>query len=76
MKAKNKQASGHNRLFKYLVTDGRTQVIGLEIQPLYSINIERTLPGSKLLFIGPIVVRRGIWLLKQSNIKVVWENTD
>ena len=76
MKAKNKQASGQNRMFKYLLTDGRTQIIGLEIQPLYSINLERTLPGSKLLLMGPIEVRRGIWLLKQTNIRLLWENTD
>ena len=64
MKAKNKQASGNNRMFKYLLTDGRTQIIALEIQPLYTIQLERTQPGSKILLIGPIEVRRGIWLLK------------
>lgn len=26
--------------------------------------------------IGPIEVRRGIWLLKQANIKMLWENTE
>lgn len=76
MKAKNKQASGNNRLFKYLLTDGRTQVIALEMQPLHSVQLERSLPGSKILLIGPIEVRRGIWLLKQNNIKMLWENRD
>ena len=70
MKAKNKQASGNNRMFKYLFTDGRTQIIAL-----YSIQLERTQPGSKILLIGPIEVRRGIWLLKQNNIKMLWENS-
>ena len=64
LKAKDRRANGTNRLFKYLMTDGRTQVIALEAQPLHCIQLERTLPGSKLLFIGPIEVRRGIWLLK------------
>ena len=43
---------------------------------MYSVQLERTLPGSKLLLIGPIEVRRGIWLLRQSNVRILWENTD
>ena len=73
---KSKHKSGQNRLFKYLLTDGRVQIIAIEVQPIYGVNLERTLPGSKLLLVGPIQVRRGIWLLKQANVRVLWENQD
>ena len=28
------------------------------------------------MLIGPIEVRRGIWLLKQTNIRMLWENNE
>lgn len=41
---------------------------------LRDIEITRTLPGTKIRLYGPIEVRRGVWLLKRSNIEIMWQN--
>ena len=63
------------RLYKFLLTDGRAEVIALEIEPLRDLDIQKTLPGTKLRLYGPIEVRRGIWLLQKSNVELLWHNT-
>lgn len=50
-------------------------MIALEIEPLRDLDIQKTLPGTKLRLYGPIEVRRGIWLLKKSNVELLWHNT-
>jgi hypothetical protein len=62
-------------MFKYLLTDGKREIVALEIEPLFCISLERTLPGSKLRLIGPIEVRRGIWMLRRPNVELMWANT-
>lgn len=63
-----------NRLFKYLLTDGVREIVALELEPIHQISLEGFLPGSKLRLIGPIEVRRGIWMLKRPNVETLWSN--
>ena len=62
-------------MFKYLFTDGQTEIIAVELEPIRELSAESTLPGTKIRVIGPIDVRRGIWLLKRNNVEVLWANT-
>ena len=62
-------------MFKYLFTDGQTEIIAVELEPIRELSTESTLPGTKIRLIGPIDVRRGIWLLKRNNVEVLWANT-
>ena len=51
------------------------QIIAVELEPIRELSAESTLPGTKIRLIGPIDVRRGIWLLKRNNVEVLWANT-
>jgi hypothetical protein len=71
---KKKYCAPSQRLYKYLLTDGKTEVIALEIEAIRDIEILKTLPGTKIRLYGPIEVRRGIWLLKRANVELLWHN--
>ena len=47
----------------------------MEIETLRDLDLQRTLPGTKLRIYGPIEVRRGIWMLKRANVELLWHNT-
>jgi hypothetical protein len=38
--------------------------------------MEMTKPGSKLKLIGNIEVRRGIYMLRNCNVEIAWNNYD
>jgi hypothetical protein len=63
-------------MLKYLFTDGRDEIIAIELEPIRELSLETCFPGTKVRLIGPIEVRRGIWMLRRSNIEVLWTNTD
>ena len=63
-------------MFKFLLTDGCTEIIAIELEKLAYIKLEKTNPGSKLKLTGKIEVRRGIHMLRNSNIEVIWNNED
>jgi hypothetical protein len=59
-------------MYKYLLTDGMSNFIACELEHLSGIEIRKTLPGSKLRLHGPIEVRRGIWMLRKSNVELLY----
>ena len=61
---------------KLLLTDGRDEVMAVENEPLWAIELQKTLPGTKIRVFGPIEVRRGLWLLRESNLELMWHNTE
>lgn len=63
-------------MHKYLLTDGKVDIIACETECIKEIDIFKTLPGSKVRIYGPIEVRRGIWMLKRGNMELVWTNSD
>ena len=63
-------------MYKYLLTDGRVEIIACELECIKEIDITKTLPGSKIRIYGPVEVRRGIWMLKRGNVELLWTNTD
>jgi hypothetical protein len=71
---KKKYCAPSQRLYKYLLTDGKAEIVAIEVEMLRDIEITRTLPGTKIRLYGPIEVRRGVWLLKRSNIEIMWQN--
>ena len=63
-------------MFKYLLTDGETEIIAIEMEKIAYIHIDSTLTGSKLRLTGKVEVRRGIHMLRNVNVEVVWSNKD
>ena len=63
-------------MFKYLLTDGKTDIIAIELEKLAYIHLESCHVGTKLKLTGKIEVRRGIHMLKNVNVEVVWANHD
>jgi hypothetical protein len=43
---------------------------------LKDLSFDGTLAGTKLKLKGPIEVRRGLYLLKNQNVDLVWANKD
>ena len=63
-------------MLKYLLTDGTTEIIAIELEKIAYIHLENTLVGSKLRLCGNIEVRRGIHMLRNSNVEVLWSNKE
>ena len=63
-------------MFKYLLTDGKTEIIAIELEKLAYIHLESCQVGTKLKLTGKIEVRRGVHMLKNVNVEVVWVNHD
>lgn len=63
-------------MYKYLLTDGKIDVIACELEPLKEIDLAKTQPGSKVRVYGPVEVRRGVWMLKRGNVELLWTNQD
>ena len=59
---------------KFLLTDGKKEIIGMEASPLRDIDFDVLLPGTKFRLYGPIIVRRGIWFIEPGNIEILWAN--
>ena len=77
--AKKKTAWGgkeQNRMFKYLLTDGKTDIMAVELEKIAYIHFDSCQVGSKLRLTGKIEVRRGIHMIKNANVEVVWGNKD
>lgn len=65
-----------NRLLKFLLNDGMNEVLAIEVEKLKGITLENCTVGSKLIVKGPIEVRRGIYMLKSSNVQLVFSHKD
>jgi hypothetical protein len=63
-------------MFKYLLTDGKTDIMAVELEKIAYIHLDSCQVGSKLKFTGKIEVRRGIYMIKNANIEVLWANKD
>ena len=77
--AKKKGAWGgkeQNRMFKYLLTDGKTEIMAVELEKIAFIHLDSCQVGSKLRLTGRIEVRRGIHMIKNANVEVVWANKE
>ena len=61
-------------MLKFLLTDGRgTYTMAVELDRLTGgISTEATQPGSKLLLKGVIEVKRGLYMLKNPNVELVY----
>lgn len=57
-----------------MLTDGKSEIIAIEIETLRDIDVYKTLPGTKVRLFGPIEIRRGIWTLRRSNVEIIWHN--
>lgn len=62
-------------MLKLLMTDGHSDFIAIEMEKLRDLSLD-VFPGTKIKIIGPIEVRRGIYMLRNHNVQVVWANTD
>eukprot|EP00347_Sterkiella_histriomuscorum_P004743 403359277 len=74
--AKKRNNKEQNRMFKLLLTDGKTDIIAIELEKIYSLNLDNTQIGSKLRLQGVIEVRRGIYMLRNDNVEVLWNNKE
>ena len=58
------------RMLQLCITDGHTDSVAIEYQPIPMLNQDMT--GAKLLISGPFEVRLGIFLLRANNVQVIW----
>ncbi|CDW88392.1 UNKNOWN [Stylonychia lemnae] len=65
-----------NRMLKFLLCDGKIDVLAVELEKIYAINLDNTLPGSKLRLKGRVEIKRGTYLLRSENIEVIWNNKE
>lgn len=63
------------RMLKMKLCDGVQDVEAIEYQPLHMIN-ENITPGTKVIIMGPVDCRRGIFFLKPANLKVIGGEVD
>jgi hypothetical protein len=63
-------------MLKFLLSDITNEVIAIELEKLKDISLDVVHPGSKIKLKGPIEVRRGIYMLKNHNIELVWANRE
>ena len=52
------------------LTDGTQSVQAVEYVPLPQLNLD-THPGSKILIMGPVECRRGVFLLRPNNLRLL-----
>ncbi|KAK7869487.1 hypothetical protein R5R35_008199 [Gryllus longicercus] len=63
------------RMLKLKMCDGQRQAEAIEYRPLRMLN-EHILPGTKILIIGPVDCRRGVFFLKPENVKLIGGEVD
>lgn len=67
--------SKHVRLLKLTLTDGVQTVYGIEYEPIPALK-EPFVPGFKVLVIGPIECRRGVFFLAPRNVRILGGEAD
>ncbi len=63
-------------MLKFILTDGQTEIMAIEMERLAYIYLDSAQAGTKLRLTGKIEARRGIHMIKNSNVEVVWLNKE
>lgn len=64
----SRRSKTSKRLLKLFLTDGRNNIIGIELLPIPGLEVD-TLPGSKLVVYSKAQIKRGAVLLSPTNCK-------
>lgn len=59
------------RMLKLVLTDGFCTIEAIEHEPLNSLQTSVIKPGLKLQLVGPMICRKGVILLKSSNLRIL-----
>ncbi|XP_025205637.1 recQ-mediated genome instability protein 1-like isoform X3 [Melanaphis sacchari] len=59
-----------HRMLKMMCSDGRQDIVAMEYEPLHCLK-EPFIPGFKIVVIGPVEYRKGVLLLKSSNVHFI-----
>lgn len=59
-----------HRMLKMMCSDGKQDIVAMEYEPLHCLK-EPFIPGFKIVVIGPVEYRKGVLLLKSSNVHFI-----
>nr|PIM03660.1 hypothetical protein TGCOUG_234600 [Toxoplasma gondii COUG] len=75
-KTRTKLAASEHRCLKLLLSDGRASVAAVEYRRIPALSAAALQRGAKLLLCASPEVRRGVLLLQEANVRVVWGGSD
>ncbi|KEP67206.1 UNVERIFIED_CONTAM: hypothetical protein HHA_234600 [Hammondia hammondi] len=75
-KTRTKLAASEHRCLKLLLSDGHASVAAVEYRRIPALSPAALQRGAKLLLFASPEVRRGLVLLQEANVRVVWGGSD
>ncbi|CBZ51145.1 conserved hypothetical protein [Neospora caninum Liverpool] len=75
-KARTKLAPSEHRCLKLILSDGHETLAAVEYRKIAAFSATTLQRGAKLLLFGAPEVRRGLVLLQEANVRVVWGGAD